>query len=229
MKLLLRPLLLAALVLSAQVAVATPQSDANYIARRYLTPAALDHLRRVLKEPLVEVYFRSLSEQGVKIVDMDRFIDLIPDEDIAPLLDHHQPHIANLYLSNYTAEQLAEMAELLRADPDTSMMEIHSENLHRTGATISTLGDVDDDVKDTFIHESVALSVGALYVFGYRRQDVSQINPEPDNPVTIAALEADGILSFANPVQRQGLLRQYSVPEEIDGPRFVRPPSELAD
>ncbi len=258
MKTLLKPLLLAALVLSGQVALATPQADANYIAQRSMNPTALNDLRRMLKEPFVAVYFRPLSELGIEIVDMDRFVDLIPDEDIAPVLDRYMSGTARQYLSTYTPEQLSAMAALLRADPDTSMLEILSEVYQRkltaaleqarTEAKPSGLDDprvieleelsvqlnafnalFDDDVTFFFAPDTAASSIATLLFIGGYGREVAQLHREPNNPVTMAAIEAFGILRFANPVQRQTVLRQYSVSEDTGGVRFAKPLSRSTD
>jgi len=256
MKAFLKPFLLAALFLSAQVALATPQADANYIAQRNLSPTVLIDLKRMLKEPFVPVYFRPLSELGIEIVDMDRFVDLIPDEDIAPVLDRYMSGTAKKYLSTYTPEQLAAMAALLRADPDTSMLEILSEvyqqkltaSLEQAGteAKPSSLDDpqvralqelsvqlnavnADDDVTFFLDPDTAASSIAALLLFGGYGREVAKLHREPNNPVTMAAIEEDGILRFANPVQRQTLLRQFSESENTGGARFVKPPSRNTD
>lgn len=254
MRSLLKPLLLAALFLCAQGALATPQADANYIAQRSLNPTALKDLKRVLKEPFVAVYFRPLSELGIEIADMDRFVDLIPDEDIALVLERYMSRTAQKYLSTYTPEQLAALAALLRADPDTSMLEILSEVYQRkltaaleqarTEAKPSGLDDprvkeleelsvqlnafnalLDDDVTFFLAPDTAASSIAALLSLGGYKRDVAQLHRKLNNPVTMTAIREDGILKFANPVQRQTLLRQFSVSDNTGGARFVKPPS----
>lgn len=161
---------------------------------------------------------------------MDRFVDLIPDEDIAPVPNRYVSRTANIHLNS--------SRRWLRADPDTSMLEILSEVYQRSLAAAleqarpeaqpSVLDDpqvvaldelstqlnafnamFDGDPAFFFAPDTAASSIGALLVFGGYGRDVAKLHREPNNPVTIAALEEEGILSSANPVQRQTRLREF--------------------
>jgi len=69
-------------------------------------------------------------------------------------------------------------------------------------------------------------SIFILVSFGH---EIGRLERDLDNPVVLAALRTDGVLKFANPVQRQTLLRQLSTPNDSrDGAgtaRFVKPPT----
>ena len=165
---------------------------------------------------------------------------------VAPVLDRYMSRTAQEYLSTYAPEQLAALAALLRADPDTSMLEILSEVYQRkltaeleqarTEENPSGLDDprvieleelsvrlnafnalFDDDVTFFLAPDTAASSIAALLFFGVFGHEIAQLRRELNNPVTMAAIEEDGILRFANPVQRQTLLRQFSVSEDIGG------------
>ena len=246
-------LLLTSLWLSGQVALATPQADASFIAQRSQDPAWLNSVQKSLKSAFVTVYFRPISGQGIKIANSEKFIELIPDEDIAPYLDRLISRTAEIYLSVYTPEQLASIATVLRADEDATVEEIFSEeyqqryaaaleqarsNAHSSGSddplvigleelTVQ-LNAVSAMLKGggaERLGQDMALGIGSLFtVMGYSRE-ITKIEREPNNPVTIAAIKADGVLRFANPVQRQTLLRQLSASKNTGGIRFIKPPA----
>ena len=246
-------LLLTSLWLSGQVALATPQADASFIAQRNQDPAWMKTVRQMLKESFVTVYFRPISGHGVKIANVDQFIELIPDEDIAPYVDRLMSRTVEIYLSVYTPEQLASIATVLRADEDATVEEIFSEeyqqryaaaleqarsNAHSSGSddplvigleelTVQ-LNAVSAMLKGggaERLGQDMALGIGSLFtVMGYSRE-ITKIEREPNNPVTIAAIKADGVLRFANPVQRQTLLRQLSASKNTGGIRFIKPPA----
>jgi len=256
---LVKTFLLTTLLLSGPVALATPDADARYIAQRNLGSAKLNAVQRVIKESFVEVYFRPIKklELGIKIIDKERFIDLIPDEDVAPFLDQYLAQSTESYLKLYTAEQLSSIATLLRADENASMEEILSEQyrakqtiaLEQAHARAQASGsdnvlvtgleeiieqlDAIDTLFDSDSGEGLAqvLAEGVAPIFtliGYHTQ-ILAIQRKADNPVTIAALKADGVLRFANPVQRQTALRQLSAVENAGGIRFIKPPVRGSD
>ncbi|MDF1668596.1 MAG: hypothetical protein P1U83_03195 [Roseovarius sp.] len=253
MNTLFKVLFLTLLLLSGQGTLATPQGDANFIVQRNFDAAWMKIVHRKLKEAFVVVYFRPIAGLGVKIADEDKFIDIIPDEAIAPYVDRLMSKTAERYLSVYTPEQLASVVAVMRADTDATMEKILSEDyqrLHaaaleqaRTNAQRSGSDDplvieleeltvqlnafvtmLDGDGGEA-IGQSIALGLDPLFLLmGYTRE-ITQIEQKPDNPITIAALRADGILSFANFVQRQTLLQQFSTSDRTGGILFAKPPA----
>ncbi len=257
MKIFLKILFMIAILCNAQVTLATPQSDANYIVQRIYDPDALKPVQRQIRESFVAAYFRPLSEFGIEIRDHDRFIDMIPDEDVDPLIDRFLSQSVESYLLIYEPEKLALMAAILRANEDASPEEIFSEEYKRKSlialeqararAEPSGLDDplvialeelvVSLDALTTMFEgdgaEELAqhFAAGFAHVFtliGYD-QEIQRLHRDLDNPFTIKVLEADGVLEFANPVQRQSLLRQLSDPEDTGGIQFIKPPARDAD
>ncbi|KJZ19916.1 hypothetical protein [Loktanella sp. S4079] len=247
-----KTLSLVTFMLSGQAILATPLSDARYIAQRDLDHAALSTMQRLLKGQFVNVYLRPFSGLGIEVIDEDRFIDLIPDEDVAPFLDHYLAQSAENYLSIYTPEQLASMATLLRTNDDASMEEILSEEYRReleiavekarTTAQPSGSDDplvlgleemivqleainvmLDGDGAEAIAQHFTA-SIAPLFMLMRYSREISQLERDFDNPVTIAVLNEHGILRFANPVQRQTLLRQLSASKDTGGIQFITPP-----
>ena len=79
------------------------------------------------------------------------------------------------------------------------------------------------------IGQEIGITVGSLFRVVAYGQEIAQIEFEANNPVTIAAIKTDGVLRFANPVQRQNLLRQLSPSEPSGGIQFVRPLGDSTD
>ena len=253
MTFLFRTILLATLLFGGHASFATPQSDARYIAERDADPASLRASRQFLKQAFVSVYLRPLAGFGTKLADETRARNLIPEEDIAPYLDLLLSRTVEAYLSAYTPEQLASMAALLRADEDATVQDILSAEYRRK--YMSALADAraqaepsgsndpvivgleeivlkveafnaafDDNAGEALAQDLFTATVPFLAIVQYGHE-IDAIKRELDNPVTIALIQADGIITFANPVQRQTLLRQLVDSEETAGIRFITPPA----
>ncbi len=209
-------------------------------------------VHRPLKEAFVASYFKPISGLGVEIADIDRFVDLIPDEEIAPYVNRLKSKTVELYLSVYSPEQLASIAAILRADKDATMEEIlsleyerrHAAALEQARTSAQPSGSDDPlviEIEESAVQvnalattleggggeaigRSMGLGLATLFtVMGYSRE-IAQIEQKPDNPIAIAALRADGILSFANPVLQKTLLRRFSPSERTGGIQFKKPP-----
>lgn len=256
MTILLRSLLLTFLLFIGSTAVATPQADANLIALRNLNPALVEDLQQRLKKWFVDVYFKPISGQGIEIADLDGFIDLIPDEDIAPYVDRLVENHAETLLSALPHDQLATIAAIMRTDQDATMQDIRSEQyLNEYIAALEQARSNTEPLKLNSLAEKEVealilqmdvvatllggktgdalvqdLSIGLGYVSMLLEvgHEIEQIEHVADNPVTIAAVKADGVLKFPNPVQRQILLRRLSGSNNADGIKFLKPPSRTA-
>jgi hypothetical protein len=216
-----------------------------------LGPDKLKFVRHFLKRAFAGVYTRPFVELGIEIIDGDQVIELVPDEDVAPYIDRFLSQRTRFYTSIFTPEQLAFLAESLRKDKDISLQELLSDKyrkelaaaLEKARAARSSSGSADPTVQALeewlaqldattkvladnaeSIGKSIALSIAPLLQLNAYGHEIARLHRELDNPVAIAALKKDGVLKFANPVQRQALLRQLVAPEEKSGVRFLRPP-----
>ena len=249
----IKTLFLTSLLLSGQATLATPQADASFIVHRSADQAWMKIVHRKLKEAFVTSYFMPISGFGIEIADMDQFVDLIPDEDIAPYVNRLMSKTVDLYLSTYTPEQLASIAAVMRADKDATIEEIlsadyqrrHAVALEQARSNAQPSGSNDPLVMELealtvqlsalttalkgdggeAIGQSMAVGLAPLFTLMGDTRVIEQMEQKPNNPVTIAALRADGILSFANPVQRKTLLRQFTASESTGGIQFKRPPA----
>ncbi|MCG3268898.1 hypothetical protein [Yoonia sp. I 8.24] len=251
-----RTLCLVLTLTCGHAAFATPESDARFIAQRQLGPEGLDSFRGRLNESFADVYFEPLAGLGIELIDQDRFAALVPDEDVAPFVDRFLGYTAESYLSVYSPAQLEAIATLLRADDDMTVEDVFSQNylkqhiaaLELARASIPLSGSDDPQVKvgEEFavqlsaatmllevavedLVQQVALGAGFIGIFIGYANEIDQLEREIDNPVTIGALKADAILEFANPVQRQDLLRQLTRSESTGGIQFIPAPTRSED
>ncbi|WP_341368785.1 hypothetical protein [Yoonia sp. BS5-3] len=83
---------------------------------------------------------------------------------------------------------------------------------------------------ERFAQDFVA-GLGILFALIAYDHEIAELRPAPDNPVTLSAIQADGILQFANRVQQQTLLVELQGSDDTDftnntgGIRFIRPPA----
>ena len=246
-----KALFLAILLLSGQAALASPRDDANYIAQRDMNQDNLKFVRRFLKSAFAAVYTKPFAELGIEVIDEDKVIELVPDGDIAPYIDRLLLQKTEYYMSIFTPEQLALLAEKLRVNKDASLQELLSEkyrqeletSLEQARGTAPSSGSADPNdlalqegiaqirakaevLADNaeLIGKSIGISIAPLLQLNAFGHEIARLHSELDNPVAIAALKMNGVLRFANPAQRQALLRQLSAPEETSGVRFLKPP-----
>jgi hypothetical protein len=237
-------------------AFATPESDARFIAQRQFGPDELDGVRRLVRSVFINIYFEPISGLSIELIDRDRFAALIPDEDVAPFVDRFLGYAFEAYLSVYSPEQLEAIATLLRANDDMTLEDVFSQNfleqhiaaLEQSRAIIPLSGSDDPQVnaEDEFavqliaatmlleavvedLVQQIALGARFLGVFMGFSSEINQFEREIDSPVVIDALKADGILEFANPVQRQDLLRQLTRSESTGGIQFIQAPTHSDD
>jgi hypothetical protein len=223
-------------------AFATPESDARFIAQRQLGPEGLEACRGIFKETFAHVYFEPLAGLGIELIDQDRFAALVPDEDVAPFIDLLIAYAAENYLSDFSPAKLEAVATLLRADADVTVKEVLSRNYLEQQITALEQVQAEEEFvaqlsaasmlmasigEDPF--QQAGLGIRVMGALGSYAREIDQLEREIDNPVVIDGLKADGILEFANPVQRQDLLRQLTRSESTGGIQFIQAPTQSDD
>lgn len=239
------------------MAWATPQADARFIAQRELDAYYRSPVEDSLRTHLVAIYFKPISELGIVIEDEEAFRGLIPSEDLAPFIEDLEMRLSSAYLSLLSPEMIATIAAILRADEQATLAKIFADAGERNYAAAleqaraeqseSQSDDPDiarleelvvqtkafsammKDVGDDSVAKYLAFSLTPVGALDRYHRSISKIEKPLQNPVTLAAIRADGILKFANPVQRQNLIRQLSTNEETSGIRFIGPPAPRAN
>ena len=99
-------------------ALASPQTDADYIATRFITD---DEFAKTLRAMLVKAHAQALSSalsaRSVKIKDQDKFVALLPNEFPASLAQRLRETAADQLMQNWQPDQLRSAAEYLRQSP----------------------------------------------------------------------------------------------------------------
>ncbi|MEL6681905.1 MAG: hypothetical protein AAFQ09_04585 [Pseudomonadota bacterium] len=235
---------------------ATPEDDALLIAERWFDEQWREMAEDRIKRAFVAAYFQPLAGQGISILDEDRFMALVPATDIAPHMTRLIAQIATGYEAVLTPAQLAAFSEVLRADQGLTLSEMMSDNFQRklTDALdevrLSAPASDTDDPEVLALQElavqleafeqamsdggaeafgqGLVLGISPLFAIMRTAGDIGRMEVDLNNPVSIAALRANGVLRFSNPVQRQTLLRQVDRSDVAGGIRFIRPPSSAA-
>ena len=240
-------------MLSGHATWATPQADARFIAERELDAFWTSKIEDALRSYFVAVYFKPISGRGIAIADEEAFRRLIPAEDIAPYLDDLVKRIAPTYLAVLSPEQLETMAAVLRVDKEATVAKILSDaedrkfavaleqaranqnksqsddpvvvQLEELAVQMEAFSLMIEDGGAELIGQSLGLGLAPLRAMDVYHRSIRKIEKPAQNPVTLAAIKTNGVLRFANPVQRQGLIRQLSTSEGTGNIRFIRPPA----
>ncbi|SMX31087.1 hypothetical protein [Octadecabacter ascidiaceicola] len=259
-----RAFILAVFLPSMQTAFAAPYADAQLIIQRS-TGAEWDTLvEQTLRAAFVQAYFGPISDRSVRIADGEAFAALIPNEEVAPYEDQMRAVPLELMMHYYSADQLASIAAIMRIDETATLEDIKSNALSeraeaalaqaRADAQVSGADDAATQelealtaqlnafsaMVESGLGESMAqdigVGMGALTKLMSFSREISQLERHANNPVTIAAIETDGVLAFSNPVQHRSLLREITshpaaiasdegaTAQETGGIRFIRPP-----
>ncbi|MEP6021472.1 MAG: hypothetical protein ABJ251_23615 [Paracoccaceae bacterium] len=209
---LFKSLLLVVFFLNGHIAFATPQADAALIVERTFDQEWSDNAKRAVSSSFVHVYSQPLLELGgISIADSEKFAALIPDEDIAPYINKLKMKQIDALVSIYSPEELAQIAQILRLDENATFTDIFSEDLKQRH----------DGTGRSSKHFAFGLSGLTIIPL---LEEIRQTERELNNPVTIAALETDGVLKFSSFTQRQALLRQLSSSENTGSARFIKAP-----
>ncbi|MEO9514413.1 MAG: hypothetical protein ABJH45_12315 [Paracoccaceae bacterium] len=209
---LFKSLLLVVFFLNSHIALATPQADVALIVERIFGQEWSDKVKRDLSSSFVHVYSQPLLELGgISIADSEKFAALIPDEDIAPYIHKLKAKQIDALVSIYSPEELAQIAQILRLDENTTFADVVSEDFKQ----------LHDVTGRSSKHTAFGFSVFAIIPL---LEEIRQIERELNNPVTIAALKTDGVLKFSSFTHQQALLRQLSPSENTGNARFIKAP-----
>lgn len=239
-----------ALVMVSLAASASPKADARFVAEREFALTWQAAAEQSLKTAFVEVYFKPLEGRGIEIADADAFRALIPDEDVAP---YHQVLVEDttaMLLDVLEPAQLRDLAMILRTNDQLTVTQVFSDEFaqtfnaslaerraasQETAPNLVALEDLANQM-DAFsatldqggaetIARDMALAAGPLFRLIGLGRTITQTEVPVTHPVTVAAIETPGVLKFANPVQRQSLLREIKGAQTSTGIRFIKPPT----
>jgi hypothetical protein len=249
------PILLMALLFSGNVALATPQDDAKFIANRETSSSSawMENIETLLKDAFVTIYYKPIPGDGIQIADSAKFADLIPDEDIEPYIARLISNRVEFYLAAFSPEQLEALAAILRSSDDLTALDVLSKdfdsrhgtaleharanNVQQSGSNDPLVEELEEltirlDAFSATLEENgeslgliVASSIAPVFQLLREREKIVKLERPLDNPVTVAAIKSEDILKFANPVQQRILIRQLTSSEKTGGIQFMKSPS----
>lgn len=195
-------------------AVASPQADAAYIARRFVGDEEFQStLRDMMQKAHAEALAHVLSARSVKVRNHDKFMALLPETAIDPVGERLQGAVADILLQAWEPAQIASAADHLRQSP----LEL---NLNRSAAeadaVVRTLQEVVEEAEnilksDAFKTETALSNVGVTLIF-LVVQEGRRIDIDLEAPYVADLLEVDGVFEFPNRIVRNDLIRALRPP-----------------
>lgn len=95
---------------------ADPQSDADYIVSQTVTKEIFEGALSAQRPLIIGAMENNLRAQNITLTDPERFFDLVMSEFIDEFTDAMQEQSADIYLRNFSADDLAEIAAFMKTD-----------------------------------------------------------------------------------------------------------------
>ncbi len=240
-------------VFTVQAAFASPRDDAAFMAQQFLQNYTVEELRNAVNRGLIDVYGEYFAEMRARISDPDRFTSMLPESIMEHTLEIASQRAADPYLDTFTTDELAGIAAFFRSDLGQVMMH-DSDRFTSEGATdnaytvsdcgMSLFGEFQElhfstpeqreaflefcesDAGQAWYDNYIALHIGTGFTIlfaaiGVGRSD-AHIEEHPE--FILEVMEADGVLSFPNPIWRRDMIEQvrseFDLPSEGRFPRF---------
>ena len=242
---------------------ASKVTNAELVVARMESSGVFDRVDQRFRQAYVTVYFKPLEGRNVVIADADAFAALIPDEIVAPHVASFKEATTDLVLMMMHDTHLERLAAIFESDEQVTFQNIQNGALAaRYDAALEALlsktvrsqtdeaaivalqeqrlrlAEFDAMMEDTRRNgamgtlKSLVWSMGAR--LGVDAAQISNTRVGARNPVTLRAIETNGVLRFSSLVQRNALLRELRqtlngvaplAPARSGGITFIRPQS----
>ncbi len=106
----------------ASISQAAPREDADYIAEQTVTRELFEAAIEAERTTIVSAIQFDLQSKGVKLPNPDRFLDLIMEEFIDGFTETMQNETANLYVSRFSEQDLADIAAFYRTQAGQALI-----------------------------------------------------------------------------------------------------------
>lgn len=106
----------------ASTSQATPQEDADYIADQTVTRELFEAALEAERSTIVSAIQFDLQSKGVILPHPDRFLDLIMEEFIDGFTETMQNETANLYVKQFSEQELADIAAFYRTEAGQALI-----------------------------------------------------------------------------------------------------------
>ncbi len=203
------------LLMVAPPAVASPRSDAEFIAALLVRT---DAYRNMLHDRLTNARMNRvrarLSEHSAKVADQDKLAELLSDFEVPePVVERIEQIVADKLLETMAPERLALLADHLRADPDDR--DARSGGARPNDAERAmTIDEFREKVEElqrltedpAFAREMEMFSIGVMLISLAVQASVS-VNADPSPSELAELLGVDGVFTFPNRIARRDLIR----------------------
>ncbi|WP_428545158.1 hypothetical protein [Profundibacter sp.] len=107
---LLVSLIFAVSLMFGQIVAASPRDDAEYIAESMLSESGREWAIKAIAGIYVSHFTKELDKHSVRVLDSDRFAEMIPMNVVEPWILRWKELLAGGLLKVYTPAQLAQIA-----------------------------------------------------------------------------------------------------------------------
>jgi hypothetical protein len=200
------------LVMAANApALASPQTDAGYIATRFITDNEFAKtLRAMLVKAHAQALSSALSARSVKIKDKDKFVALLPDQFPASLAQRLYETATDHLVQKWQPDQLRSAAEYLRQSPRelrAAQPEASPDADNSARPLEDVLQETSTYVKSRAFKDETALRSVAFMLFFLVVQEGRRIEIDLKAPYVADMLEVNGVFEFPNRIARNDLIR----------------------
>ena len=224
-----RSILLLMLAFWGTTALANARDDATLFMSHFIDQKEWNKAHRAFAQNRDRLYRDTLLLQGIDIMDMEHFRDMIPKSAADEAVQQLKHHVADVIIQSYGTETLSQIADFFRTPTGEIMLATARTNklfkqLHRQSprggpveqmSAYLPIGELaryrvftSTPAGKVFVQQTWAIR-RALY---YEIHEISHWPKLPLNrPYIVEIIKTDGILKFPNRVARQSLVRELSV------------------
>ena len=112
----------AAAICLAFAALATPEEDAAYIVEQTVTEELFQAAINAQKPLITGAILNDLTNGGIEISDVDRFIDIFVEEFLDEFTDTMRSETLQVYLDSFSAEELESIAAFYATDAGQALI-----------------------------------------------------------------------------------------------------------
>lgn len=215
-------------VFCAVGAWADPKDDASLFLSHFIDQTTWKQVHALSNENYVRRYRLSLQQEGVAIVDPERFLAMLPDLAADEAVEQIKSHLRDMVVEFYGAENLSEIMNFFRTPAGKRMLEVARDEklfryLHRQsprGGPIDRWGDYLSLQERAHFSVFSKTPAGELFVAETWRlrnkvfYEIAEISRWPDAPLNrpyiVDIMKTDGVLQFPNRTLRQSLISELS-------------------
>lgn len=196
-------ILVALMLCSGQIVVASPREDAESILETIESGfTSTERLQRFTSK-YAEFLADKLAEQAVRVVDPDRLAAMLPTSVVEPWLQRWRENYVAALVERYTPDQLSQFARFLREGKENSVFsDIEAETDILSSIELAS----SEEFREGAI-SVLSVVVPMIWSEGEIMKEMKQaLPPLNESPYLADILETDGVFSFPNRIWRRDLI-----------------------